>query len=123
MFPYIQFQHTGPPKPIRSQMAGSHEGSQSSDSSGSTNINTHINLDFKENSPFQEGVISEAYQRLDKLFIQEPWELHSVVNTGNLVQKFLPKQANMDKILKVIQRKDLTGMHLPVKIKEIQAGC
>ena len=35
-----------PPKPIRSQMPGSHEGSQSSDSSGSTNINTDINLDF-----------------------------------------------------------------------------
>ena len=28
----------------------------------------------------------------------------------------------MYKILKVIQRKVLKGMHLPIKIKEIQAG-
>ena len=39
-----------------------------------------------------------------------------------LVQKFLPKQADIDKILKVIQRKVLKGTYLPVTIKEIQAG-
>ena len=111
-----------PPKLIRSKMPGSHEGSQSSNSSRSTNINTGINLDFEENSPFQEGVISEAYQRPNKTFFQEPQELNSLVNTGILVQEFLPKQANIDKILKVIQRKVLKGMHLPVKIKEIHAG-
>ena len=38
---------------------------------------------------------------------------------GNLVQKFLPKQADIDKILKVIQRKVLKGMHLLFEIKEI----
>ena len=35
---------------------------------------------------------------------------------------FLPKQADIDKILKVIQRNVLKGMHLHVTIKEIQAG-
>ena len=39
-----------------------------------------------------------------------------------MVQIFLPKQADIDKILKVIQRKVLKGMHLHVEIKEIQAG-
>ena len=111
-----------PAKPIRSQMSGSHEGSQSSDSSESTNITTDINIDFEENSPFQEGVISEAYQRPDKLFFQEPQELQSLVNTNNLTQKFLPKQADRDKILKAIQRKVLKGTLLPVGIKEIQVG-
>ena len=38
------------------------------------------------------------------------------------MQKFLPKQADIDKKLKVIQRKVLKGTHLPVIIKEIQAG-
>ena len=38
--------------------------SQSSPSS--QNISLDIYLDFEETSPFQEGVISEAYQRLDK---------------------------------------------------------
>ena len=67
--------HSGPtyrslPKPIRSNMPRSQESSQSSHSSENTNINTGINLDFEENSPFQEGVISEAYQRPNKLFFQ-----------------------------------------------------
>ena len=35
-----------------------------------TNQNTIINLDIEENSPFQEGVISETIQRLDKSFFQ-----------------------------------------------------
>ena len=33
----------------------------------------------------------------------------------------MPKQADIDKILRVIQRKVLRGTHLPVEIKEIQA--
>ena len=69
-----------------------------------------------------EGVISEAYQRPNKSFFQQPQKLNGQVNTGNLVKKFLPKQADIDKILKVIQRKVIKGMHLPVEIKEIHAG-
>ena len=86
------------------------------------NTSSDINLDFKENSPFQGGVISEVYQRLDKSFFQEHWELNDLINTGNLIQKFLPKQADIDKILKMIQRKGPENTHLPVGIKEIQAG-
>ena len=41
---------------------------------------------------------------------------------GDLVHKFLPKQTDIDKISHIIQRKVLTGTHLPVVIKEIQAG-
>ena len=111
-----------PPKPVRSFTPESHEGSQSLNSSEITNIDPGVNLDFEENSPFQEGVISEAYQSPDKSFHQKPQELNNLVNTGNLVQKFLSKQADIDKILQVIQRKVLKGTHLPVEIKEIQAG-
>ena len=39
----------------------------------------------------------------------------------NLIQMFLPKQADIDKTLKMIQRKILKDTHLPVEIKEIQA--
>ena len=74
-----------PPKPIRSNVPRSQESSQSSPSSESTS--SDINLDFEENSPFQEGVNSEAYQRPDKSFFQEPWELNDLINTGNLIQK------------------------------------
>ena len=63
-------------------------------------INPELNIDFEENSPFQEGVISEMYQRPYKSYYQEPRELESLINTGRLVQKFLPNLAHMDKILK-----------------------
>ena len=107
-----------PPKPVRSNMPRSQESSQSSPSV--ENINPDINLDFEENSPFQEDVISEAFQRQDKSFFQDPKELNNLINMGNLVQKFLLKQADIDKILKVIQRKVLKGTHLPVKINNIK---
>ena len=35
------------------------------------NLNPNINLDFEENSPFQEGIISETIQRLDKSFFSK----------------------------------------------------
>ena len=46
-----------PPKPMRTPMP---------ESSESTDINPEINTDFEENSPFQEGIISEMYQRPNK---------------------------------------------------------
>ena len=44
------------------------------------------------------------------------------MNKENFVHKYLPKQTDIDKILKMIQRKVLKGTHLPIKIKEVQAG-
>ena len=64
-----------------------------------------IDLEFKDNSPYQEGTISETYQRPDKSYFQELRELENLVNMDRLVQKFLPKQADIDKILKIIQQK------------------
>ena len=81
-----------------------------------------INKNFEENSPYQEGIISEIYQRPDKSQLVDPPELIDLVNTERIVQKYLPKQTDIDKILKVIQRKLLKGTHLPLTIKEIQAG-
>ena len=45
-----------------------------------------------------------------------------LVDTSKLVQKFLPKQADIDKILDIIRRKVLKGTHLPITIKEIRAS-
>ena len=85
-------------------------------------IDPELNTDFEDNSPFQESAISETYKRPDKSYFQKPQELESLINTGRLVQMFLQKEADIDKILKIIQRKVLKETHLPVTIKEIQAG-
>ena len=80
------------------------------------------NVDIEENSPFQESIISEIYERLDMSYIQEPQELKDLIDTTRLIQKFLPKQMDIDKILDIIKRKVLKGTHLPLTIKQIQAG-
>ena len=95
---------------------------QNADKASPINQNTGINLDIEENSPFQEGIISETIQRLDKSFFQNPKRLEDLIDMGDLIHKFLPKQTDIDKILHIIQRKVLKGTHLPVEIKEIQAG-
>ena len=108
-----------PPEPTKENMSYP----QSSQSSTSIkDITPIINFDFEENSPFQEGVMSKIFQRLDKSFFQEPKELGDLVNKENIVHKYLPNQTDIDKILKVIQKKVLRGTHLPAEIKEIQAG-
>ena len=78
-----------PPKPIRWNVPRSQESSHSL--SSVENINPDINLDFEENSPFQEGIISETFQRLDKSFFQDPKELNNLINMGNLIQKLFTK--------------------------------
>ena len=79
-------------------------------------------IDIVKNSPFQEGIISETYKRLDRSYIQEPYELIDLIDTTKLIQKFLLKEMDIDKILDIIERKVLKGTHLPLTIKEIQAG-
>ena len=80
------------------------------------------NVDIEENFPFQEGIISEIYERSDTSYVQEPQELKDLIDTTKLIQKVLLKQTETDKILDIIKRKVLKGMHLPLTIKEIQAG-
>ena len=86
------------------------------------NLITDSNIYFEENSPHQEGIISKTYESPDKSYIGEPHELADLVDTSKLVHKFLPKQADIDKILDIIRRKVLKGTHSPITIKEIQAG-
>ena len=79
-------------------------------------------IEIEENSPFQEGIISEIYERPDNSYVQEPQELTDLIDTTKLIQKYLPKQMDIDKILDIIKRKVLKGTHLPLTVKEIQAG-
>ena len=66
-----------PPKHIKQNMTHV----QSSQNSNIEDNNSDIIFDFEENSPFQEGIMSKTFQRLDKSFFQEPKEL------GDLIKK------------------------------------
>ena len=106
--PYLVPQNRPPPKPPDQLPKG-----QEVDSS---------KIEIEENLPFQESIISEVYERPDKSYFQEPIELKDLIDTNNIIQRFLPKQTDIDKILEVIRKKVLKGTHLPLTIKEIQAG-
>ena len=88
----------------------------------SPNLWPEWNMDIEENSPHQEGIIIETYVVPDQSYLEQPQELIKVVNTSKVVQWYLPWQADIDKILNIIKRKVLKGAHLPLTIKEIQAG-
>ena len=62
------------------------------------------------------------YERLDRSYFKEPSELKDLIDTTKLVEKFLPKQTDKDKILDMIKRKVLKGTDFPITIKEIKAG-
>ena len=61
------------------------------------------NVNFEENSPHQEGIITETYISPDQSYIEKPDELTNLVNTSKLVQKYLPRQADIGKILDIIK--------------------
>ena len=88
----------------------------------SPNMEPHPNMDIEENSPHQEGIITETYVIPNQSYLEQPQELIKLVNNSKVVQKYLLQQAEIDKILNIIKRKVLKGMHLPFTIKEIQAG-
>ena len=45
-----------------------------------------LKFEIEENSPFQESIISEVYERPDKSYFQEPIELKDLIDTNNIVQ-------------------------------------
>ena len=48
------------------------------DTTSKMDIGTDPNLDLEKNSPHQEGIIMETYERLDKSYIKEPQNLTDV---------------------------------------------
>ena len=62
------------------------------------------------------------YESPDKSYLEQLQELSDLVDSTKIIHKYLPKQVDIDKILNIIKRKVLKGTHLPLTIKEIQAG-
>ena len=77
---------------------------------------------FNQDSPHQEGIITEMYESPDKSYLEQPQELMDLVDRTRLIHKYLPKQVDIDRSMGIIIRKVLNGTQLPLTIKEIQAG-
>ena len=72
-----------------------------------TNHDTSINSDIEENSPFQEGVISETIQRPDKMFFQNPKRLEDIIDKGNLITSSYPNKQTLKKFCILFKEKCL----------------
>ena len=75
--PYLVPQARSPPKPLDKPSK-----KQEVESS---------KVEIEENSPFQESIISEVYERPDKSYFQELTELKDLIDTNNIVGKTLTK--------------------------------
>ena len=53
--------------------------------------------------------MSKTFQRLDKSFFQQPKELGSLINKENLIHKYLPKQTDIDKMLRGNPEESIEG--------------
>ena len=62
------------------------------------------------------------YESPDKSYLEQSQELSDLLDSTKLIHRYLPKQEDIDKILDIIKRKILKGTHLPLTIKEMQAG-
>ena len=71
---------------------------------------------------FKKASYLRCFKDQTSHFSKNPKELEDLIDKGNLIYKFLPKQTDIDTSLEIIQRKVLKGTHLPVKVKQIQAG-
>ena len=52
-------------------------------------------INFEKNSPHEEGIFSEMYERPDKSYIQEPTELKDLIDTTKLIQSFYPNKQTL----------------------------
>ena len=72
LLPYILLRNRPPPKPP-GQLINKQDMSDTK-------------MDIEENSPLQENIISEIYERPDKSYFQEPIELKDLIDTRNIIQ-------------------------------------
>ena len=53
------------------------------------NLRPDPNMDIEENSPHQEGIITETYVTPDQSYLEQPQELIKLVNTSKVIQQYL----------------------------------
>ena len=59
------------------------------DTTSSPNLGQDPNVDFEENSPHQEGIITETYIAPDQSYLEQLQDLTKLINTSKVEQKYL----------------------------------
>ena len=79
-------------------------------------------FDTQMEVPFTEDVVEPVFKRPEVADFEIPPVLEEMIPDGSLIQKHLPKQADVEKILTQINRKYLRRMHLPCSLRDMQAA-
>ena len=113
-----------PPKPVIRQdftrpepLISDHEQKVDADE-----IKPEIRTDIEESSPYQESPYDETILRPTDKDLMIPPSLESQIKKEVIVHKFLPKQIDLERLLKHIQKKILKGTHLSTSVKDIKVG-
>ena len=85
-------------------------------------IKPEVRTDIEENSPYQESPYDETILRPTDRDLMIPPLLKSHLKKKVIVHKFLPKQINLERLLKHIQKKILKGTHLSTSVEDIKVG-
>ena len=76
-----------------------------------------IEKDIDTNSPYQEEIIEQKYNRQADKYYRDNQELRRQVNASKMIH--VPKQNYLNKMIKCIERKILRGSYLSMTVKEI----
>ena len=87
-----------------------------------SNIEPDSDLGIDLDTPFSENSVEHTHRRPMKTDTQLPPPLIEQIQDQTIIQKHLPKQVDLDKILKQINRKILRETHLPTNMRDMKAA-
>ena len=73
-------------------------------------------------SPFDDALVEIEYRRPDNNDFKIPPSLEKQIEQGRLARDDLPKQIDIDRVMRRINRKVLRQTHLPLTLRDLQAA-
>ena len=70
-----------------------------------------IEKDIEKHLPIKEEIIDEEYNRLTNKHFRDKPESKRQINASKVVHTFLPKQTDLNKVIKHIEREILKGSY------------
>ena len=80
-----------------------------------------IDLGSDPDGPFHEELVEQEYRRPKKTDFQTPSNLAEQIPQDAEISQHLPKQINLDKLMRQIKGKFLRETHLPITLRDLEA--
>ena len=73
-------------------------------------------------SPYDDALVEIEYRRPVGDDFTIPPSLETQIEQGKLTKHYLPRQAEIDRVMRRINRKVLRNIHLPLTLRDLQAA-